>query len=370
LAKLRKAPRKDKVKVVPNEKKTKRNLASSFMPQASKKKNPSSFFIILASIFKLIRLKILELRYMPHLEVRLVHDKAYAKGGTYKKYTDKPYSRHINRGAVIAFVVSFIVFQGFQQFFPYLSLWNPREVQSASYSKTWTSKEDFQTATTNSNIDFDTTSGSIQLTLPEYNPQGTGQDGPLTVSSAFNLNTQTNGYNGRTAADGVIWTVTNNVTSGQATISSGTSRPTGFAIGDEVMIINLKGTTTDYSNVGLYEFKKVQSLPTSTSITVDSNLTNAYNGTTQKIIVQRVPNYTDVTVNSGQIMTINAWNGTSGGVLAFKVNGELTNNGSIDVTGKGYRGGARSTGSTSRSQLGEWAGGGLVNSGGYIILLL
>ena len=80
---------------------------------------------------------------MPHLEVRLVHDKAYAKGGTYKKYTDKPYSRHVNRGVVIAFIFSFFIFQGLQQIFPYLSLWNPREVQSASTTVTWTTTDHF-----------------------------------------------------------------------------------------------------------------------------------------------------------------------------------------------------------------------------------
>jgi hypothetical protein len=94
-------------------------------------------------VLKYFRLKLMELRYMPHLEVRLVHDKAYAKGGTYKKYSDKPYSRHVNRGVVIAFLFSFVVFQGFQQFFPYLSLWNPREVQSASTTVTWETDDHF-----------------------------------------------------------------------------------------------------------------------------------------------------------------------------------------------------------------------------------
>jgi hypothetical protein len=116
----------------------------------------------------------------------------------------------------------------------------------------------FTNATTNNGIDFATTPNAVQQTLPAYSPQGDGHDGALTVSSPFNININTNGVGGRVAADGVIWTITNNVASGQATITSGGAVPAGIAANDEIMIINLKGTTSDYSNVGNYEFKKVK----------------------------------------------------------------------------------------------------------------
>ncbi|MBI5778972.1 MAG: hypothetical protein HZA49_05905, partial [Planctomycetes bacterium] len=174
---------------------------------------------------------------------------------------------------------------------------------------------------------------------------GTGADNAWTISTAVNINVDTNGYGGRTAPDGVNWSITNNVASGQTTISSGIARPTGFAIGDEIIIINLKGISTTYTDVGLYEFRRITGLPTGSSITVDSNLTNAYDGSTQRIMVQRVPNYTDVTINTGGSLTCNVWNFTisdTGGVIAFRVSGTLTVNvaNGINASAVGFAGGA------------------------------
>jgi hypothetical protein len=57
-------------------------------------------------------------------------------------------------------------------------------------------------------------------------------------------------------------------------------------------------------------------------------------------MLQRIPQYKDLTVNSGSTVTINAWDGKTGGVLFFRVSGTLTLNGTLSVDGKGYRGGA------------------------------
>jgi hypothetical protein len=170
---------------------------------------------------------------------------------------------------------------------------------------------------------------------------GSGADGPLILSTVFNINTQTNGYNSRTFADGVIWFITVDITSGQTIISSGLARPSGFAVGDEIMIINLQGTASDYNNVGLYEFKRIAVITGTASIIVDSVFTNRYNGVTQKIHVQRVPNYTDVTINTGGTITCTAWNGTTGGVIAFRANGTVQVNAinGINASGAGFRGG-------------------------------
>jgi hypothetical protein len=169
---------------------------------------------------------------------------------------------------------------------------------------------------------------------------GSGEDGSVTINTVKNLNTDTIA-GGRSYPDGVNWQITNNVASGQTTISSDMSRPDGFAIGDEIIIINLKGTSTNYSGVGLYEFKKITALPDSASVTVDSNLTNSYDGTTQKIMVQRVPHYSNVTINTGGSITCNAWDGNKGGVVAFRASGTVTVNapGGISASGLGFRGG-------------------------------
>ncbi|MBI4833355.1 MAG: hypothetical protein HY811_00845 [Planctomycetes bacterium] len=173
---------------------------------------------------------------------------------------------------------------------------------------------------------------------------GNGADGPWTISTSVNINVNTNGNGGRTAPDGINWQVNQNVVSGQAVISSGIAVPTGFAVGDEIIIINLKGASGNYANVGLYEFKRI-SVVAANSITVTSNLTNSYDGTTQKIMVQRIPNYTNVTIDTGGSLTCNAWNGTLGGVLAFRANGTVTVNvaNGINANGKGFTGGTGTT---------------------------
>jgi hypothetical protein len=199
---------------------------------------------------------------------------------------------------------------------------------------------------------------------------GNGEDGSITINTVKNLNADIIA-SGRSYPDGVNWQITNSVASGQSTISSGISRPDGFAVGDEIIIINLKGTSTDYSGVGLYELKTITALPYSDSITVDSNLTGSYDGTTQKIIVQRVPHYTDVTINSGGLLTCSAFDGNKGGVVAFRANGIVTVNvdKGIDASGKGFPGGI-GVGFTQNSGGGETyngtgGAGGSAGASGY-----
>ncbi|MBI4834866.1 MAG: hypothetical protein HY811_08635 [Planctomycetes bacterium] len=194
-----------------------------------------------------------------------------------------------------------------------------------------------------------TTTGAADVTLKrsESINTGTGADGAITISTAKNINSDTIAT-GRTPGepDGVNWQVDQNVASGQKVISSEVDVPDGFAVGDEIIIINLKGASGDYANVGLYEFKKV-SVVASNSITVDVNFTNAYNGAAQKIMVQRVPNYTNVTINSGGSFTCSAYEGINGkgGVVAFRVSGTVTVNvaNGVTVSGKGFTGGAGGT---------------------------
>ena len=135
-------------------------------------------------------------------------------------------------------------------------------------------------------------------------------------------------------------------TSGEITNDMNNYSPvlTGIAAGDEVMLINLQGDTTNNGNVGNYEILEVQSISDNT-ITFTSSITETYGVggnsdlTGQKIMVQRIPNYKDVTIDTGANLTSNAWNGTLGGILAFKASGTVTVNGTIHANAKGYRGG-------------------------------
>ncbi len=63
--------------------------------------------------------------------------------------------------------------------------------------------------------------------------------------------------------------------------------------------------------------------------------------------MQRVPNYTNVTIDSGAVLTADAWDGTQSGVLFFRATGTVSNSGSISMNAKGYRGGASTTGASA-----------------------
>ncbi len=218
----------------------------------------------------------------------------------------------------------------------------------------------------------------VKLTDVELAPgvnTGTGADGAITVSSNTVINA-TNLITGRTCVDGgdaVNYSVTAfNAAGTEATLS--TSPSTGcLNINDEVLIINLQGTATAYGNVGNYEtlrvasvngttvtFKTAKSKYYGTNLNDDANL-----GTTtsnQRVMLQRVPNYTNVTVNSGIYFAPIAWNGSKGGVLFFRASGAVSVAGYISATGIGYRAGAAYT--NNGSIYGGWAGEAFCGYGG------
>lgn len=116
------------------------------------------------------------------------------------------------------------------------------------------------------------------------------------------------------------------------------SVPNGLSVNDEILIINMEGTSSDYSNVGKYEIKKITGISDKT-LTLDSALTNSYDGTTQDIMIQRVPVYASVNIVQGSTLGVFSWNVETGGVLAFKSTGTVTVNGKVDMSGSGYFGG-------------------------------
>lgn len=144
---------------------------------------------------------------------------------------------------------------------------------------------------------------------------------------------------------GVINTYTNVTAVSGASVTVGSAA--GFAVGNKVLIIQMKGATintannatfgqiTAYGNSGNYEYGTIASIAGNV-ITLTSPLCQTYtiSGAVQLI---RVPVYNNPVVNA--TLTCQAWNGTTGGVLAFDVTGTLTLNANIDVSGLGFRGG-------------------------------
>jgi hypothetical protein len=106
------------------------------------------------------------------------------------------------------------------------------------------------------------------------------------------------------------------------------SNSTGISNGDEVLIIQMQGT-----GAGNFEFGIISN-KSGNSLTLRQNLTKTYRqDSISKTQVIRVPNYVNVT---GNINTAE-WNGSIGGVVTFRA--FSINNATINVNGKGFKGG-------------------------------
>jgi hypothetical protein len=185
-----------------------------------------------------------------------------------------------------------------------------------------------------------------------------GKDGARTVNVA---NAIVNGYSALTGTPGV-----NQVTVNAIGDFAAGGMP-ALAVGDLVLIIQMQGatiTTTDdatygavtYNNAGNYEFAGVAAIVGNT-ITLACNRQKAYTATAAgRAQVIRVPQYDTLTVTGAGSITAPAWGDTAGvgGVVAVQaattldLNGSAT--GSINVTGKGFRGGAVDVTKQSRDQ--------------------
>ncbi len=125
----------------------------------------------------------------------------------------------------------------------------------------------------------------------------------------------------------------------------------GLCPDDKVLIIQMQGAfintdkSPDYGKIqslvfsGNYEFARIASI-TSIGIIFKNKLKNFYSPADGNVQLIRIPEYRNLTINSP--LSCQAWNGETGGVLAFSVENTLQLNSFIDVSGKGFRGGAAS----------------------------
>jgi uncharacterized repeat protein (TIGR01451 family) len=183
---------------------------------------------------------------------------------------------------------------------------------------------------------------------------------PITVNSANTiLNTYYPGLGG--AASG-----SSSISLGEAT---GATVP--ISSGDLLLVIQIQRANINSSNTdsygsgtsglpasghtnnhaaGTYEFAfAANAVPlTGGTLNLQSPLANAYTdqnpGTNgqRRYQVVRVPRSQALTITAGASITASAWNGSSGGVVALDVEGVLnmSSTGIINVTGRGFRGGA------------------------------
>lgn len=162
---------------------------------------------------------------------------------------------------------------------------------------------------------------------------GTGIDGALTINGS---NIVINNYAQVTATAAVGNT--------SLTVTS----TSNFASGKLILVLQSTGiatiptsgnqTSIDLTNnaVGRWELVRIASL-TATKLTLASPLRYGYTANVTQVIT--VPEYTTVTINSTRSLIAGAWNGSTGGVVAFLCQGTVTNNGTISAAGRGFRGG-------------------------------
>lgn len=173
---------------------------------------------------------------------------------------------------------------------------------------------------------------------------------------------ETPGKDGDAAINSAV--IVNEYAPVQSTASSGSNSITVQALaanlpsleaGDLVMIYQAQGATIsgidsaaygtigNLNSAGRYEYQTVQSVSGNTILFAGygntcTGLTFAYssNGRAQVI---RVPQFANLTISGAGSINARPWNGTTGGVVAVSVSAALTNNGSINANGAGFRGG-------------------------------
>lgn len=123
---------------------------------------------------------------------------------------------------------------------------------------------------------------------------------------------------------------------------------------DEVLVLNLQGV-----NAGSYKFAHVTNIylkDNSKVIVLDQDIVakGFMTGSSDKVIIQRVPSYNSISTDSKMTITADPFNGEMGGVVAFRVLNEIPDTVSVDVSGLGYRGGRNVglIGSVGEGQLG------------------
>lgn len=154
-----------------------------------------------------------------------------------------------------------------------------------------------------------------------------GRADDLTVSTTVNANP-------------VKTNLSQSASAGQKAIFIGAA--SGFNQKDEVAIIQMSGT-----NAGTWETAYVTDTRPEGRLLLHRTLTNTYTvDASSKAQVVKVPHYRNVRVQNGGVLTVNPWNGSSGGVMFLRAQNDfdVQNGGKVDVSGLGFRGGTGGSG--------------------------
>ncbi len=174
---------------------------------------------------------------------------------------------------------------------------------------------------------------------------GSGNDGNFTVPSG---QTTVFGSSIGAVSTSLISPAQTNIT--QINVGS----TSGFQPGDEVMLYVYQADDATGA-AGQYEFFHVTGISGGNLMTLDSMPTNAFDTTQEIVVVQRVPNFSNVTIN-GTLAATN-FNGTSGGLIVFRAENTLTIAGTVTASGEGFAGGGGNESGQSFSLDGTGGGG-------------
>lgn len=186
--------------------------------------------------------------------------------------------------------------------------------------------------------------------------------------SAFAVNAQP------TIVSGIINSYTKVTAINYCAKTLGVASTTGFSVGDTAIIIQMKGAGIDttntpnfgaistYNEAGNFEFITIESI-TANTIRLKHLLGQNYNpnGAVQLV---RVPRSITTAWVQGSPLTAPPWDGSTGGVLALVASGAVDIIGSIDVSGKGFRGGQLNSGSLIQYKFPEYKSAIQDNRGG------
>jgi len=174
---------------------------------------------------------------------------------------------------------------------------------------------------------------------------------PLLLLLFLTLHTYSQVVNGYAEVTGIAGSV--------LTVASANESADSFEDGEYVVIIQMQDDVIgDVSNTssfgdlgsivsaGLYEIRQISSHTESggvpTSITISGSLTNTYNtGSNSHVQVVTFPTFGSPDYTTTSTMAAADWDGTTGGILAFNVDGTLTLAHSLNADEAGFRGGAR-----------------------------
>jgi len=149
----------------------------------------------------------------------------------------------------------------------------------------------------------------------------------------------------------------------------------GIASGDVVLLHFAQAEGVD-GLVGNYDLLTVAGVAGTEISTVETIDPARYaGGSSRTLVVQRVPQYADVTIGAGATVTAaafdpsvtpNATRGVATGTVAFLVSGVLTVDGAIDVSERGFPGGVATVSGPQDARSVEIVGGGAAGGMGGI----